>query len=182
MECSVSYDSDMVKLTVDNYSYWKTMMEDHLFCKDLSEPILNENMPEGRNEKEWKVLNRKTVATIRKYIDRSLFEHVSTIDNAYNLWVKLESLIQKKTPRNKALLLRRLVKLDYKDGENMIEHLNNFKGLINQLDKTGLKLGDEMHSLLLLSSLPETWDTLVVTLSNSALGGKLLWILSPTVS
>ena len=55
----------------------------------------------------------------------------------------------------------------------MIEHLHNFKGLVNQLTKANMKVDDEMQSLLLLSSLLESWDTLAVTLSNSALGGKL---------
>ncbi|CAH9079859.1 unnamed protein product [Cuscuta europaea] len=36
-----------------------------------------------------------------------------------------------------------------------------------------MPLGDEMQSLLLLSSLPDSWETLVVTLSNSAPNGKL---------
>lgn len=82
MEDIVTYESDMVKLTVDNYSYWKAIMEDHLVCIDLAEPIYIEKAPAGRDAAEWKVLNRKAVATIRKYIDRSLFEHVSNFDNA----------------------------------------------------------------------------------------------------
>ncbi|KAL4383727.1 hypothetical protein GQ457_15G024680 [Hibiscus cannabinus] len=144
------------------------MMEDHLYCKDLYEPITFQTMPEGKIEKEWELLNRKAVAMIRKYIDKSLFEHVSTYTNAYELWSKLESMIQKKTPRNKAHLVRRLVKLEYNDGQSMIEHLNNFKGLVNQLSKIEMKIDEELQALLLLSSLLESWDTLVVTLSNSA--------------
>jgi len=60
---------------------------------------------------------------IHKYIDQSLFEHVLTYTNVYELWTKLESLFQKKTPRNKAHLVRCLVKLDYIDSQNMIEYL-----------------------------------------------------------
>ena len=37
-----------------------------------------------------------------------------------------------------------------------------------------MPLGDEMQALLLLSSLPDSWETLVVSLSNSALDGKLI--------
>jgi len=85
MEGVVTYDSDMIKLTTDNYSYWKAMMEDHLIYKDLEEPILNKDIPEGKKENESKFLNRKAVAIIRKHIDRSLFEHVSNFDNAYEL-------------------------------------------------------------------------------------------------
>lgn len=173
MERNVSHDGDMFKLTAENYSYWKPMMKDHLYCRDLYEPITDSKKPEGKSEREWELLNRKAVAMIRKYIDRSLFEHVSTYTNAFELWTKLESMIQKKTPRNKAFLVRRLVKLEYKDGDNMIEHLNNFKGLVNQLNKIEMKVEDELQALLLLSSLPESWDTLVVTLSNSAPEGRL---------
>ena len=173
MEDNVAHDGDMFKLTANNYSYWKPMMEDHLYCKDLHEPIIYKDKVEGKSDAQWELLNRKAVAMIRKYIDKTLFEHVSTYTNAYELWTKLESMIQKKTPRNKANLVRRLVKLEYKDGHSMIEHLNNFKGLINQLTKIEMKIDDELQALLLLSSLLESWDTLVVTLSNSAPEGKL---------
>ncbi|KAF1863252.1 hypothetical protein Lal_00031336 [Lupinus albus] len=153
-------DGDLFKLTVDNFSYWKPMMKDHLYCKDMHEPISCKDKPEA-------------VAMIRKDIDRSLFKHVSTYTNAYELWSKLESMIQKKTSRNKASLVRRLVKLDYRDEHNMIKHLNSFKGLVNQSTKTNMKIHDELQTLLLLSSLLESWDTLVVTLSNSVPDGKV---------
>jgi len=127
------YDGDMFKLTTKNYSYWKLMTEDHLYCKDMHEPITCTTKPKGKRDKDWELLNRKTVAMIQMYIDRNLFEHVSTYTNAHELWSKLEYMIQKKTPRNKAYLVRRLVKLDYTDGQSMIEHLNSFKGFVNQL-------------------------------------------------
>jgi len=116
---------------------------------------------------EWETENRKSVAMIQKYIDRSLLEHVSTYTNVYGLWTKLESLIQKKTSKNKAHLVRRLMKFEYSHSHNMIERLNIFKGIVNQLTKTEMKIDDELQTLLLLSSLPESWDTLVVTLNNS---------------
>ncbi|VFQ60569.1 unnamed protein product [Cuscuta campestris] len=59
------------------------------------------------------------------------------------------------------------------DGHSVVEHLNDFQGLINQLSSMKLVLDDELQVLLLLSSLPESWETLVVSLSNSAPEGKL---------
>lgn len=35
----------------------------------------------------------------------------------------------------------------------MIEHLNTFKGLVNQLTKIKMKIDDELQALLLLNSL-----------------------------
>ncbi|GFS31932.1 hypothetical protein Acr_00g0020040 [Actinidia rufa] len=48
-----------------------------------------------------------------------------------------------------------------------------FQSLVNQLTSVDLQFDDEMQALLLLSSLPESWETLVVSLSNSAPNGKL---------
>ena len=53
--------SGMIKLDSSNYSLWKPMMEDILYCKDLYEPIVKEKIPTGVTEEEWRVLNRKTV-------------------------------------------------------------------------------------------------------------------------
>ena len=44
---------------------------------------------------------------------------------------------------------------------------------MNQLTSAKMLLDDELQALLLLSSLPDSWDTLVVSLSNSAPKGKL---------
>jgi len=68
---------------------------------------------------------------------------MSTYTNAYELWSKLESMIQKKTPRNKTSLVRRLAKLNYTNGQSMMKHLNSFKGLVNQLAKIDMKIDDE---------------------------------------
>ena len=45
--------------------------------------------------------------------------------------------------------------------------------MVNLLTSVDLQFDDEMQALLLLSSLPESWETLVVSLSNSAPNGKL---------
>ena len=59
-----SYSSLMIKLTVTNYSLWKSMMEDLLDCKDLYDPIegaKSSDMPYV----DWKKLKNKTLSVIR---------------------------------------------------------------------------------------------------------------------
>ena len=63
--------------------------------------------------------------------------------------------------------------LKYKDGNSVAEHLNNFQGLLNELSTMKLELDDEVQTVLLLSSLPDSWETLVVSLSNSAPNGVI---------
>ncbi|GFZ19756.1 hypothetical protein Acr_28g0004610 [Actinidia rufa] len=93
--------------------------------------------------------------------------------SAYELWIKVEEMYQVKTSRNKALLMRRLVNLKLQRETTVAEHTSEFQNLVNQLTSVDLQFDNEMQALLLLSSLPESWETLVVSLSNLALNGKL---------
>lgn len=139
----------------------------------MYEPILNKNIPTGVVESEWKILNRKAVGTIRQFVDMSVLQHIAYDTNAYELWKKLEAMYERKNALSKASLMRKLVKLEYKDGDSIVVHLNDFQGLVNQLSAMKMSLDDELQALLLLCSLLESWDTLVVSLSNSAPEGKL---------
>lgn len=82
--------------------------------------------------------------------------------------MKLESMYERETLQNKASLIRRLVNLKHRDGRSVSEHLSDFQELVNQLSTMKLVLEDELLALLLLSSLPDSWNTLVISLSNSA--------------
>ena len=149
-------------------------MEDLLSCRDLYDPLESLGVnPEPTKEAEWKKLNRKTIGQIRQWIDHSVFHHVAQETDAYALWMKLEGMYQAKTARNKALLMRRLVNLKLSSETSVAEHTSEFQSLVNQLSSVDMSLGDETQALLLLSSLPDSWETLVVSLSNSAPAGKL---------
>uniref|UniRef100_A0A2N9FLT3 Integrase catalytic domain-containing protein n=1 Tax=Fagus sylvatica TaxID=28930 RepID=A0A2N9FLT3_FAGSY len=89
------------------------------------------------------------------------------------LWKKLESLYERKTAQNKAFAIRKLAHLKLKEGRSVAEHLSEFQDLVNQLTRMNLMEDDELQALLLLSSLPDSWETLVVSLSNSAPNGVL---------
>ena len=56
----------------------------------------------------------------------------------------------------------------------MVKHLKVFQGLINQTTSLEVPLADEILALLLLGSLLDNWEMLVVTLGNVRLEGKHL--------
>ena len=66
-------------------------------------------------------------------------------------------------------LIKQLMNLRYREGAPVANHVNAFQGIINQLSSMGISFEDEVRVLLLLGSLPDTWETLKVTLCNSAL-------------
>ena len=119
-------------------------MEDFLYCKDLYKPIEEENKPEAKTEDVWKLENRKTVGLIQQHIDQSIFQHVANDINAYALWKKLQSMYERKTTLNIATLIRRLVRLQYKEGKSMTKHMNEFQGIVNMLKTISMKIEDEV--------------------------------------
>ncbi|KAA8523891.1 hypothetical protein F0562_010314 [Nyssa sinensis] len=149
-------------------------MEDILYCKDLYEPIERDTAkPKDMDDEKWKRLHRKTIGHIRQWLDDSVFSHVSNETDAQVLWKKLEARYEQKTATNKAFLIRKLVNMKFKEGGSIADHLNEFQSVVNQLATMKMVIEDELQALLLLSSLPDIWETLVVTMSNSAPDGKL---------
>jgi hypothetical protein len=170
--------NSMVKLTASNYSIWKIRMKYILYCKELFEPIeLNGIKPNAKTDDELKKLNRKAIGHISQWVDQSVFHHVAKEIDAYLLWLKLESLYERKSPQNKAFMIRRLVNLKYKYGQSVTEYLSNFQGFLNELSTMKLVLEDEVQALLMLSFLPDSWETLLVSLSNLVPNGVMTMVM-----
>ena len=150
------------------------MMEDVLYCKYLHDPIEGDSAkPSEITDKDCEKLNRKTIRCIRQCIDVNVFHHVSQETNAEALWEKLRGLYERKTTQNKAFVARKLVNLKLKEGRPVAEHLSEFQDLVNQMVIMKLIIDDEVQALLPMSSLPNRWETLVVSLRNSAPNGVL---------
>ena len=70
--------STMIKLSASNYSIWKLIMEDILYCKDLHDFIEGDSAKPSETSNEiWEKLNRKTIGCIRQCINMNVFHHVS---------------------------------------------------------------------------------------------------------
>ena len=162
----------MVAFNGSNWAIWKARMEDFLCCKDLQGPLLGDGAkPEKMSVKEWRILDRKTVGYIRQWICDNVYHNVAQEKTAHSLWKRLEKLYETKNANNKAFLMKRLVNLKYVDGNPVADHMNDFQNISNQLTSMNINLEDELQALFLLSSFPESWETLVVSLSNSAPNG-----------
>ena len=74
---------------------------------------------------------------------------------------------------SKVQLLKQLTHMKYVDGTSIPTHLNQYQKALSQLKKLNIKFDDEVQALLLLGMLPESWETLSVSLSNSSPGGIL---------
>ena len=78
------------------------------------------------------------------------------------MWKNLKNLYERKTTQNKVFAIKKLVNLKYRDGRSVAKHLSDFQDLVNQSSTMKIVLDDELQALLLMSSLPDSWETLAV--------------------
>ena len=121
-------------------------------------------MPEDMTEAEWTKLNRQGCGIIRSCLGKDQKYPFMKVTMAKELWDKLEAKYMKKSVENKLYLKKKLFRFDYKKGISMAEHLDDFNKIITDLLNLDVKIDDEDKTLLLLNSLPESYEFLVMTL------------------
>jgi hypothetical protein len=70
--------------------------------------------------------------------------------------------------------MKRLFNLKMSEGGFVVDHLNDFNMVTNQLTSIKVDFDDEVRALLILCSLPESWNDLVMAVSNSVSGSNTL--------
>ena len=80
------------------------------------------------------------------------------------IWLKLESRYMSKSLTKKLNLKRKLYELKMAEGADLAQHVHTFNKIISDLLRIDIKLDDENKAMMLLSSLPASYEQLVTTL------------------
>ena len=81
-------------------------------------------------------------------------------------------MYEKLSANNKVYLMK-LFNLKKAKSTLVVQHLNEFNTITNQLSTVGIEFDDEVHALILLDSLPNSWEAMRMAVSNSARKSKL---------
>ena len=80
------------------------------------------------------------------------------------MWTRLENMYIGKSMSNKLNLKKQLFKLEMKEGHYLNKHINVFKAIVHDLERIDVVFDEEDRVLLLLTSLPDSYDHFVTTL------------------
>jgi hypothetical protein len=86
----------------------------------------------------------------------------------------LAKLYEKPSPSNKLFLMNILFNMKMSEGGFVVDHLNEYNMVTNQLSSVKVDFDDEVRALLILCSLPKSWNDLVMDISNSVSGSNTL--------
>ena len=70
--------------------------------------------------------------------------------------------------------MKLVFKMKMSEGGSVANHLNEFNMVTNQLSSVGVNFDDEVMALLIVCSLPERWNGLVMVVSNFVSGSNTL--------
>nr|KYP73286.1 Retrovirus-related Pol polyprotein from transposon TNT 1-94 [Cajanus cajan] len=166
-------NTKMIVLNGTNYHLWKGKMKDLLFVKKMYFPVFTSQKPDSMSEEDWNFEHQQMCGFIRKIIEDNVYNHIANETHVRTLWEKIKSLYPSKSGNNKLYLLNYLMNLRYRESSSISDHLNEFQGLLDQLFGMGIKFDDEVLGLWLLNTLPESWETFRVSITNSAPNGVI---------
>ncbi|KAK2965970.1 hypothetical protein RJ640_018325 [Escallonia rubra] len=146
-----------------NFGIWQSTVKDILVQQGLLKPLLG-NKPETMDQDDWEELQAKAVSTIRLNLASKVKYQVLTETSPTALWQKWEKIYMSKSLSNRLYLKKDLYQLRMDEGSDLGDHISEFNRLVSQLSSIDVKLEEEDQAILLLSSLPKSYETLKTTL------------------
>lgn len=153
---------DFNRLNDFNWPTWRFRVELVLMKEDLWSTVKDAKPAETTSA--WTRKDEKARAIIGLALEDSQLSHIMDVGSAKEMWDKLKSYHERGSLTNKIHVLRKLCSLRLEEGGNMSEHLVEATNLAHRLARMGEALKEHLVVAILLSSLPETYNTLVTAL------------------
>lgn len=154
------------KLNDENYESWKLQMKSVLICNELWPYACGIEAKTEENHTEWTKRDQKALAMIMLSMSRNQLNHIKRAETSHEAWTELERIYESKGPVRKATLYKQLYRMKKDSNTSMAKYLNDFTCKAEQLTEAGINIPDDLLSIMLLSSLPEEFESFTVAIES----------------
>uniref|UniRef100_A0A2N9GFK1 CCHC-type domain-containing protein n=1 Tax=Fagus sylvatica TaxID=28930 RepID=A0A2N9GFK1_FAGSY len=148
-----------------NFGLWQRRVKDLLVQQGLVKALYGKTKkPEKMTDDEWEELDMKAVSTIRLLLADEVMYDIMEENSTIGIWLNLEKIYMSKSLTNKLHLKQKLYGLKMTKGADLRQHINTFKQIISDMLRIDIKFEDEDKAMMLLTSLPASYEHLVTTL------------------
>lgn len=163
---------NITKLTADGFHYddWAYKMSLALKMKDLWEYV--EHGTRGESEaasaatsKEHQKNDQKALAIIVFALSDDLMSLVRSLDTSKAVWDTLAARFNDTSIANMIFVRRKFLNITMSNTDTMAAHISNVKNVYDKLKSIGGRVDETDHCIVLLQSLTDTYDNVVITLT-----------------
>jgi gag-polypeptide of LTR copia-type len=168
-----SYTSGLYQmelLKAHNWMPWKQRMLavlrdlglEKYIAKDAKSPEsadrANLTTAEQEEQKRWRDSDAKARTRIELAIGDAEMIHISGADSVREMWDQLTMVKESKGRLGVLATRRALYRMTAEEGFDMVEHISKLRKLQEELHLMENKVPDEDFVMILITSLPESWD------------------------
>ncbi|MCO5597012.1 hypothetical protein L7F22_051085 [Adiantum nelumboides] len=123
---------------------------------------------------DWEELDEMCRYTIRIFLSKSVYYNVKDVEGGgYELWQRICDMYDKHSVTSMVYWIKKIIDLRMEERASMNAHLNEFNTIFSQLATQKITFEDNVKAMFLLVTLPESWDTFRIAISNSVLVDEL---------
>lgn len=154
------------KLSDTNYESWKIQIKSVLVCNELWKYTSGEEIQTSENSATWISKDEKALALILLSTSKTQLNHIKKATTSHEAWEKLKNIYESKGPVKKSVLYKQLYRMKKEQGQSMMEYINGFVDKVEQLEDAGIKLPEELASIIILNSLPSEYENFCVAMES----------------
>lgn len=154
------------KLNDTNYESWKIQIKSILVCNELWKYTNGTEVLTDENSNVWISKDEKALALILLSVSKNQLNHIKKAETSYEAWKKLRNIYESKGPVRKSVLYKQLYRMKKEAGQSMMEYVNSYVNKVEQLEDVGIKLPEELASIIMLNSLPTEYENFCVAMES----------------
>src|ERR1700679_3899606 len=154
-----------------NYAVWKIKMIDILTGQDLWEYVDGTTIlpTDTASQSGWRKKDWLALSMIRLRVADKMLVYVASLTSAREAWETLNSLLEAQGALGIVLARQKLFRAQCAEGTTIEEHIRTLRSYQEELHNLEQKTDGEEFSIILLSSLPESWNAYISSIDTTSL-------------